>query len=294
MRDDIFMLLHQHLSNGADLALLLGDLGVFQARLLFKDFPDRIFNLGILEPSMISFAAGLSKGGTTSVVYSITPFITERSLEQIKLDICYNKNKVILLSAGGTCDYTDLGPTHHCPSDISIIDNYPSISWFLPFTSEQSVLITDNSLSNTFSNSSYIRLSNTPFSQIVDSFAETPYFFAKDACSSDKQYTSYCIELGPDSTCLPLDDFAPDCHFLASSSADLSLILDYLSSLSNTLHVKLRCPFVPPVSVFAFINLLKSHSHVCSVHLTFSSSIFYDEVVNKYSYYAGSCQTLSF
>ena len=161
MRDDIFMLLHQHLSNGADLALLLGDLGVFQARLLFKDFPDRIFNLGILEPSMISFAAGLSKGGTTSVVYSITPFITERSLEQIKLDICYNKNKVILLSAGGTCDYTDLGPTHHCPSDISIIDNYPSISWFLPFTSEQSVLITDNSLSNTFSNSSYIRLSNT-------------------------------------------------------------------------------------------------------------------------------------
>ena len=61
-------------------------------------------------------------------------------LEQIKLDVCYNKNKILLLSAGGTCDYTDLGPTHHCPSDISVIDNYPHISWFLPFNSDQSEL----------------------------------------------------------------------------------------------------------------------------------------------------------
>ena len=62
--------------------------------------------MGILEPSMISFAAGLSKGGTTPIVYSITP-ITERALEQIKLDLA-TKNKALLLSAGGTCDYTDL------------------------------------------------------------------------------------------------------------------------------------------------------------------------------------------
>ena len=294
MRDDIFNLLHQHLSNGSDIALLLGDLGVFQARHLSKDFPNRIFNLGILEPSMISFAAGLSKGGITPVVYSITPFITERALEQIKLDICYNKNKVLLLSAGGTCDYTDLGPTHHCPSDISVIDNYSSISWFLPFTSEQSVLITNNSLSNSFSNSSYIRLSNTPFTKIVDSFAGKPHFFAQDISPSDKEYSSYCIDLGPDSIYLPLDNFVPDCHILASSIADLMHILDYLSTSSTTSDVILRCPFIPPVSVFTFVNLLNSHSHVTSLQLTFSSSIFYDEVVNKYSYYSSSCQTLSF
>ena len=106
--------------------------------------------MGILEPSMISFAAGLSKGGTTPIVYSITPFITERALEQIKLDLCYNKNKALLLSAGGTCDYTDLGPTHHCPFDISVVDNYPHISWFLPFTAEQSVSITEHSLLKSF------------------------------------------------------------------------------------------------------------------------------------------------
>ena len=234
MRDFIFKLLHQHLSNGSDLALLLGDLGVFQARHLFNDFPDRVFNLGILEPSMISFAAGLSKGGTTPLVYSITPFITERVLEQIKLDLCYNKNKVILLSAGGTCDYSDLGPTHHCPSDILVIDNYPNISWFLPFTSEQSVSLTEYSLSKSFSDSSYIRISNTPFSNLVDSLLDIPYFFPNEISSIDKQYTSFSINLGPDSIYLPFDGFVPDCHLLASSASDLSLIHDFLATFLHS------------------------------------------------------------
>ena len=156
MRDDIFNLLHQHLSNGSDIALLLGDLGVFQARHLFKDFPNRIFNLGILEPSMISFAAGLSKGGTTSVVYSITPFITERALEQIKLDICYNKNKIPLTSAGGTwiIQIWGLHTTALVIFLLSIIFLYLLVS---SIHLKQSVLITNNSLSNSFSNSSYIR-----------------------------------------------------------------------------------------------------------------------------------------
>ena len=294
MRDHIFKLLHNLLSNGSDLALLLGDLGVFQARHLFKDFPDRIFNLGILEPSMISFAAGLSKGGTTPIVYSITPFITERALEQIKLDLCYNKNKALLLSAGGTCDYTDLGPTHHCPSDISVVDNYPHISWFLPFSAEQSVSITEHSLSKSFPDSSYIRLSNTPFSHLLESFSGIPHFFAKETTSIDKQYSSFCIELGPDSVFLPSDDFVPDCHLLAASSADLLFILDYLATLSTPFNLRLRCPFIPPLSVFTFFNSLKNRSQVCTLELTYSSSAFYDQVVNKYSYYSRSCQTISF
>ena len=57
MRDDIFKLLHHLLSNGSD-CLFFRRLRVFQARhLSVQGFPDRIFNLGILEPSMISFAA---------------------------------------------------------------------------------------------------------------------------------------------------------------------------------------------------------------------------------------------
>ena len=39
--------------------------------------------LGILEPSMISFAAGISSGGITPILYSITPFITEQVRKQI-------------------------------------------------------------------------------------------------------------------------------------------------------------------------------------------------------------------
>ena len=228
------------------------------------------------------------------MVYSITPFITERVLEQIKLDLCYNKNKVILLSAGGTCDYSDLGPTHHCPSDILVIDNYPNISWFLPFTSEQSVSLTEYSLSKSFSDSSYIRISNTPFSNLVDSLLDIPYFFPNEISSIDKQYTSFSINLGPDSIYLPFDGFVPDCHLLASSASDLSLIHDFLATLTTPFIVRLRCPFIPPLTVFTFFNSLKNNTRVCTSELSFSSSVFHDQVVNKDFYFSRSCQTFSF
>ena len=43
--------------------MLLGDIGVFSFRDLFKKYPKRIYNIGILEQSMISLAAGLSNEG---------------------------------------------------------------------------------------------------------------------------------------------------------------------------------------------------------------------------------------
>ena len=133
MRDIIFSEILNFLKSSYPIMLLLGDLGVFQARNIKKEFPNNIFNIGILEQSMISFGAGLSKGGFIPVIYSITPFITERVLEQIKLDSCYNKNNLIILSAGGTCDYWDLGPTHHSPNDIAILGSYENIAYHLPF-----------------------------------------------------------------------------------------------------------------------------------------------------------------
>ena len=58
--------------------LLLGDIGVFGFRNSFKAFPDRVFNIGILEQAMTSFAAGLSKEGFYPILHSIAPFIIER------------------------------------------------------------------------------------------------------------------------------------------------------------------------------------------------------------------------
>ena len=159
MRDIIFREILDCLEEKYPIMLLLGDLGVFQARDIKSRFPENVFNIGILEQSMISFGAGLSKGGMIPIIYSITPFITERVLEQIKLDACYNQNNLIILSAGGTCDYWDLGPTHHAPNDISLLSSYQNIEYHTPFSSRDAKKIFRESIDE-LNCTKYIRLSS--------------------------------------------------------------------------------------------------------------------------------------
>lgn len=71
-------------------------------------FPDRIFNMGIAEQTMTGMAAGLAIAGLHPVIYSLTPFITERNAEQWKLDVDSQKLPVI---AVGFSDYAGHGLT---------------------------------------------------------------------------------------------------------------------------------------------------------------------------------------
>ena len=86
-----------------------------------KKCPDRYFNIGICESSIVNLAAGMSKMGIIPVVHTITPFITERSYEQIKLDIGYQKENINLITVGGSFDYSKLGCSHHCYTDVSLL-----------------------------------------------------------------------------------------------------------------------------------------------------------------------------
>jgi transketolase len=70
-----------------------------------KEFPDRIFNVGICEQSTLSMAAGMALEGLRPVVYSLTPFVTERAIEQIKMDIDVHD------APGIICGYS-FYPTH--------------------------------------------------------------------------------------------------------------------------------------------------------------------------------------
>ena len=94
--------------------------------------PDRYYNIGICEPSTVNLAAGLSKSGLNPVVHTITPFITERSYEQIKLDFGYQKLDVNIITVGGAFDYSKLGCSHHCYSDVSLFMHFNRAKVFLP------------------------------------------------------------------------------------------------------------------------------------------------------------------
>ena len=107
-----------------DLVVMVGDIshGILQP--FAKKFPGRYYNIGICEPTIVNMAAGLSKLNLTPVVHTIAPFITERAYEQIKLDFGYQELPINIVSVGGSFDYAQLGCSHHCYTDVSLLCHF--------------------------------------------------------------------------------------------------------------------------------------------------------------------------
>jgi len=136
MRKQFIKTIEEILKKDERLVLLLGDIGVFGFKNAFKEHPERVYNIGILEQSTISMASGLNMTGLIPVVHTIAPFLTERCFEQIKDDFGYQKLGGNLVSVGASYDYAGLGCTHHCPADIPILMNIPDIQIVVPGTPE--------------------------------------------------------------------------------------------------------------------------------------------------------------
>lgn len=118
--------------NDDTIVLLLGDVSVYLFREFQETFPDRFYNMGICENTLISVAAGLSSQGFTPFVHTIAPFLTERSYEQIKLDLSYNRFPANLITCGASFDYAWDGPTHQSYTDLAILRLLPDVEVFQP------------------------------------------------------------------------------------------------------------------------------------------------------------------
>lgn len=157
MRKQFVKTIEDILPEDDKLVLLLGDIGIFGFRNSFKEFPDRVFNIGILEQSTISLGAGMSSVGLTPVIHTIAPFLVERSLEQLKVDFGYQKLNGNFITVGSSYDYAALGPTHHCPGDIGQLSTIPNMEIVLPGTSQEFDILFKDSYND--GNPTYFRLS---------------------------------------------------------------------------------------------------------------------------------------
>jgi transketolase len=138
--------------------VILGDVSVY----LFQDFkeryPDRFYNMGICENTMVSAGAGLSSLGFIPFVHTIAPFITERSYEQIKLDVCYNRFGGNIVSCGASFDYAWDGATHHAYTDLAILRLLPGMEVIQPGSTKELDILLRSQYGN--GNPTYFRLSD--------------------------------------------------------------------------------------------------------------------------------------
>ena len=118
--------------------LIVGDIGYGIFDQFRKEHPNRFFNLGICEQSIIGVAAGAALQGLKPWVYTITPFLIERPFEQIKLDIDQQKANVNLV---GFADYPSLGPTHAELNGKKLMQLMKNIKSFYPKNGSETEVI---------------------------------------------------------------------------------------------------------------------------------------------------------
>ena len=146
----------------ANVVVILGDISHYLFAGFQERFPKRFFNMGICENALISITAGLSAQGFHPFVHTIAPFITERSFEQIKLDMCYNEFGGNIVSCGSSFDYAWDGATHHAYTDLAILRMLPGMEVVQPGSRKE----VDTLLRSQYRNGkpTYFKLSDYPHS----------------------------------------------------------------------------------------------------------------------------------
>lgn len=94
-------------------------------------YPDRFFSMGIAEQNMVSFAAGLARGGFVPFIHTFSVFIYRQALNQIVSSVAYPNLPVKFFGflPGIT---TPGGATHQAIEDVAVMRTVPNMTVFEP------------------------------------------------------------------------------------------------------------------------------------------------------------------
>jgi transketolase len=108
-----------------------------------KSLPKQIVEVGIAEQNLVGITAGLAACGKKAFGVSPSCFLTARSLEQIKNDVCYSDVPAVLIGISSGTSYGALGTTHHSLHDLAVLRAINNLSIIVPadnFESRQAIL----------------------------------------------------------------------------------------------------------------------------------------------------------
>tara|TARA_B100000900_G_scaffold370814_1_gene349608 strand:+ start:4949 stop:5821 length:873 start_codon:yes stop_codon:yes gene_type:complete len=166
MRREFAKLCLETVKDDSKSVVMVGDISHFLLRETEQVAPDRFYNIGICEQSMVGMASGMAIEGMRPIIHTIAPFLVERAFEQIKNDIGYQNTEVTIVTVGGTYDYSDLGCTHHCYGDIAMMRLIPNMQVFEPSTPQEFRTLFEKTWGNGLPK--YFRLSKEQHSRDFD------------------------------------------------------------------------------------------------------------------------------
>jgi transketolase len=127
--------------NNKKIILLSGDIGNKLFDKFKKKHKKRFINCGVAEANMTTVAAGLAYAGYRPLTYTISSFNIFKTIEQIKLDICYQNLPVIIVGVGSGLGYSNLGTTHHSIEDIGVLNSISNLNIVCPADAKELTIL---------------------------------------------------------------------------------------------------------------------------------------------------------
>jgi len=110
------------------IVLLYGDFPRGAAGELFqKDYPDRIYDVGIAEANLITTAAGLAATGKTTFTHCHSIFAVGRAYNQIRQNVAFDKYNVKIVLCNSGMLWTFMGGSHQIIEEIAALRVIPNL-----------------------------------------------------------------------------------------------------------------------------------------------------------------------
>lgn len=132
MRNIFVHEVNQQMRERGDVIFLTAECGFNVVEPIEQEFPERFYNVGIAEQSLVGTAAGLCLRGLKPVAYTMAMFLTMRAYEQIRVDVAYQNLPVLLAGVVPGLGYGNSGPTHHVIEDTAIMRVLPNMTVVYP------------------------------------------------------------------------------------------------------------------------------------------------------------------
>lgn len=102
-----------------------------------RQFPERVFDVGIAEGHAVTFAGGLAAGGMRPFVCIYSSFL-QRAFDQILIDVCLQRLPVVFAVDRAGVVGQD-GETHHGIHDLSYLSEMPGLTILAPADTQELV-----------------------------------------------------------------------------------------------------------------------------------------------------------
>jgi transketolase len=106
-------------------------------RTYIERYAERFVEVGIAEQNAIGVASGLATTGLHPYVCCYAPFITARSMEQVRNDVAYANQRVVIGAAASGISLGVAGGTHHALEDLALMRSLPNMTVMVPADADE-------------------------------------------------------------------------------------------------------------------------------------------------------------